>query len=102
YVGMQQLIDTIRQHGFHNLLFIDGTAAGEDIQQLPQHTLTGSNLVYAIHPYLGKQQHGSPQAWDQWFGDAAVQGNVPVVADEWSLYQDQYKFNASSDACFPD
>lgn len=102
YVGMQQLVDTIRQHGFHNLLFIDGAAAGEDIQQLPQHTLTGSNLVYAIHPYPGKQQHGSPQAWGQWFGDATVKGNFPVVADEWSLYQDQYKFNASSDACFPD
>ncbi|SRR6266496_3346038 len=90
YVGMQQLVNTIRNNGFKNLVFVDGTASGEDINLLPHHTLTGSNIVYAIHPYLSSKQHGTPAQWDAWFGNATTSGNFPVEADEWSQYQDRY------------
>ena len=99
YLGMQQLVDTIRNAGFNNLIFIDGTASGEDINLLPGYTLIGNNLVYAIHPYLSPQEHGTKGAWDAWFGNATTSGNFPVVADEWSQYQDQYSSSAHPEDC---
>ncbi len=99
YVGMQQLVNTIRNNSFKNLVFVDGTASGEDINLLPHHTLTGSNIVYAIHPYLSSKQHGTQTQWDAWFGKAATSGNFPVEADEWSQYQDRY---SSRTGCLTD
>ncbi len=87
YVGMQQLVNTIRQGGIQNLILAEGLASGEDIMLLPKHTLDGINIVYAIHPYLNDTNHHTPADWDHWFGNAATQGNFPVVADEWGEYQ---------------
>ncbi len=87
YVGFQQLVDTIRNNGAQNLIFADGTAAGEDIRLLPNHMLTGCNIIYAIHPYMDTNLHHTSQDWDNWFGNATTAGNFPVVADEWSEYQ---------------
>lgn len=87
YVGMQQLVDTIRGNGAQNLIFAEGLAAGEDIELLPQHLLQGGNIVYAIHPYLNATNHHTPAAWDHWFGNTAANGDFPVVADEWGEYQ---------------
>lgn len=87
YVGMQQVVNSIRRKGVKNLILVEGLAAGEDIMLLPEHTLTGSNIVYAIHPYLNDTNHHSPDDWDSWFGNAAANGNFPVVADEWGEYQ---------------
>ncbi|HEY7348112.1 MAG TPA: cellulase family glycosylhydrolase [Ktedonobacterales bacterium] len=96
YVGMQQLVDTIRSNAPSNLIFADGLAAGEDIALLPKHLLKGSNIVYAIHPYISSAQHGTVAQWDNWFGKAAASGNFPVVADEWSEYQ-----TATDAECYP-
>jgi hypothetical protein len=85
YVGMQKLVDTIRGNGAQNLIFIDGLAAGEDLQGVPTHRVNGNNIVYAIHPYIGSQ-HQSKQQWATWFGNVAAQANFPVVADEWNAY----------------
>lgn len=87
YVGMQQLVNTIRGDGVQNLILAEGLASGEDIMLLPKHTLTGSNIVYAIHPYFNATNHHSPADWDHWFGNTATIGNFPIVADEWGEYQ---------------
>lgn len=96
YVGMQQLVNAIRGLGVQNLIFAEGLAAGEDIRLLPEHTLTGSNIVYAIHPYLGTNGHSTPAGWNYWFGKTTTTGNFPVVADEWGEYQ------SSKEECIPD
>lgn len=101
YVGMQQLVNAIRNNGFKNLVFVDGTASGEDIRLLPHFTLAGSNIVYAIHPYLNKKQHSTKAQWATWFGNAAAAGNFPVVADEWGQYQDNY-YGSSPGSCMTD
>ncbi len=95
YVGFQQLVDTVRSSGATNLVFVDGLATGEDIALLPIHTLTGNNIIYAIHPYLSTQHH-TESDWESWFGDATTRGNVPIVADEWSEYQ------SDASECIPD
>src|SRR5215472_3190838 len=96
YVGMQQIVNTIRQNAQNNLIFVDGLAGGEDIALLQNYTLTGSRIVYAIHPYLSATQHANPTQWDLWFGNTATNGNFPVVADEWSEYQ-----NGNDGECDP-
>jgi hypothetical protein len=87
YVGMQAIIDTIRQAGSQNLIFVDGLAAGEDLNGVPTHLLHGGNIVYAVHPYFNATQHATPVEWDRWFGTIARTGDFPVVADEWGEYQ---------------
>lgn len=91
YIGMQQLVNSIRSNGAQNLIFAEGLAAGEDIKLLPAHLLQGSNIVYAIHPYLNSTNHHTSADWDGWFGNAATQGDFPVVADEWGEYQSTKK-----------
>jgi len=96
YVGMQQLVDSIRGNHASNLLFVDGLATAEDIKGLPSHLLSGSNIVYAVHPYFNATQHATPGQWDFWFGNAARVISSPVVVDEWSEYQ-----SATNLECFP-
>jgi hypothetical protein len=86
YIGMQDLVNTIRGNGAKNLIFIDGLAAGEDLRGVPAYRLKGNNIIYAIHPYAGIQ-HQSKLQWDTWFGNVAAQANFPIVADEWNAYQ---------------
>jgi hypothetical protein len=94
-VGMQALVNTIRANAPNNLILVEGLAAGEGIALLPSYTLTGSNIAYAIHPYLSATEHATPGQWDSWFGNAARNGNFPVVADEWGEYQ------SSKPECYP-
>jgi len=86
YVGMQTLVDEIRNSGATNLIFAEGLAAGEDIVRLPNHTLSGSNIVYTVHPYLNATQHHTSAQWDLWFGNSTNTLNAPVVADEWGQW----------------
>jgi len=94
YVGMQQIVDTIRGNGVQNLVFIDGLAAGEDLQGVLLHRIHGKNIIYAIHPYFGAQ-HKTRADWDHWFGSVAAKADFPIVADEWGEYQ------TTNEQCLP-
>lgn len=86
YVGMQQLVDTIRATGAQNLILVQGQGAGEsfDYDNFQSHLLHGTNLVYSIHPYLSSTQHLTRQNWEQWWGQAVTNLNVPFVVGEWN------------------
>ena len=86
YVGMQQLVDTIRATGAENLIFVQGQGAGEsfDYANFQSHLLHSTNLVYSIHPYLSTTQHLTQQDWMQWWGQSVESLNVPFVVGEWN------------------
>lgn len=86
YVGMQQLVDTIRATGAQNLILVQGQGAGEsfDYANFQNHLLHGANLIYAIHPYLSATQHLTEQDWEQWWGQSVLNLNVPFVIGEWN------------------
>ncbi len=86
YIGMQNLVDIVRSNHAQNLVFVDGLAAGEDLNGVPGHMLSGQNIIYAVHPYFGPL-HDNESEWNFWFGDAAKSIDAPVVADEWGEYQ---------------
>ena len=86
YVGMRELVNTIRSQNNSNLVFVDSLATGEDLNGVSVHLIGGGNVVYAIHPYFGAQ-HDNESAWNFWFGNITSSANVPVVADERGEYQ---------------
>lgn len=86
YIGIQQLVDTIRATGTENLIFVQGQGAGEsfDYYHFRDHLLKGTNIVYAIHPYLSQDQHLTAYEWEQWWGMSVQRLNIPFVIDEWN------------------
>ncbi len=79
YLGMQTLVDQIRNRGVNNLIWIEGP---REARELPANSrlIKGSNIVYSIHhPNLN-----SPGSWNQLGKLSDVH---PVVDGEWSQYQ---------------
>jgi hypothetical protein len=87
YVGMQQLVDSVRAEAAHNLILVEGPHFAQTLEGLPGHEITGANVAYAVHPY---GQH-SPAVWNTTFGTAAQ--THPVIIDEWGEW--------SAGACSP-
>ncbi len=81
-VGMQTLLDTVRQAGANNLVVVAGTDWGFDLSQLPTYHLNGTNIVYDTHPY----PYGTklPAYWDAAFGQ--VSASYPVISTESGEY----------------
>ncbi|HEX7734445.1 MAG TPA: cellulase family glycosylhydrolase [Ktedonobacteraceae bacterium] len=82
-VGMQELVDAIRQAGANNLLLIGGLNWGFDLSRLPTYALNGGNLVYDIHPYPynGKL---AVSDWDLNFG--ALSATYALISAESGEY----------------
>ena len=49
--GMQQLYDAVRATGADNLVVIGGLSYAYDLSGVPDHRITGYNILYATHPY---------------------------------------------------
>ena len=65
-VGMQELYDTVRATGAHNLVIIGGLRWAYDLSGVPAHRINGYNIVYATHVYdYGDKQ---PSMWEQDWG----------------------------------
>jgi len=84
YVGMQSLINEVRRYA-SNVILVEGLAKAETLSGLPSHPLTGSNLVYAVHPYFSLPRWSTSAGWNKNWGDISEQ--VPVVVDEWGEYE---------------
>jgi hypothetical protein len=83
-VGMQQMHDAVRSTGAQNIVIATGAVWGSHLQGVP--LLTGSNIVYGIHPYANKDNPAewSTVDWDTRFGNLASQ--VPVLATEFGSF----------------
>lgn len=78
YVGMQQLVDSIRAAGAPNLIFAEGPYSAGTLGGLADHELTGPNIAYSVHAPDAR----TPAQWDLRFGNASA--TVPVLFDDWS------------------
>lgn len=78
-VGMQQLYDTVRAAGAHNLVVIGGLNWAYDLSGVKDNRISGYNIVYATHPYntAGRQ----PQSWDHDWG--YLTATDPVIVTEF-------------------
>lgn len=88
-VGMQTLVDTVRQAGARNLVLAGGLNWGYDLSGLPQYALSGSNIVYDTHPYPYQGKSTSAD-WETSFGQISV--TYPVISAESGEYDCQASF----------
>ena len=49
--GMQQLYDAVRAAGAENLVVMGGLSWAYDLSGVPDHRVSGYNILYATHPY---------------------------------------------------
>lgn len=77
-VGMQKLLDTIRQTGANNLVIAAGLNWGYDLSQMPIYHLDGLNVVYDTHPY--PYGYKTSSYWDNAFGN--ISAIYPVISAE--------------------
>lgn len=83
YLGMQAIVDLIRNHGANNLVWIEGPGAASTLKHVRAYPISGGPLVYAIHRPRGDH---NPNVWDADFGFLVRDGVAPVMAGEWAQY----------------
>lgn len=81
-VGMQALVNAVRNAGASNLVIVAGMNWGYDLSQIGTYTITGSNVVYDTHPYPYNDKQ--PNTWDASFGN--ISAKYPVVSAESGEY----------------
>jgi len=81
-VGMQALVNAVRNTGAQNIVIIGGMNWGYDLSQLGTYHLSGSNIVYDTHPYPYADKQASN--WDYAFGAASA--TYPVISAESGEY----------------
>jgi endoglucanase len=90
--GMQQLYDAVRATGATNLVFVSGTRpqpdgigslspGGYDLRVAANDPLTGTNIVYASHPYYGPNCTTTPS--DLGTAAMAVASTAPTMFTEF-------------------
>jgi hypothetical protein len=83
YLGMQAIVDLIRNHGANNLVWVEGPGAASTLKHVRAYPISGGPLVYAIHRPRGDH---NPNVWDADFGFLVRDGVAPVMAGEWAQY----------------
>jgi endoglucanase len=77
--GMQTLVNTVRATGANNIVLAGGLAFSSVLAGAP--TLTGGNVVYAVHPYDNGGSGATNGSWANNFGNQAAK--APVIATEF-------------------
>lgn len=88
----QAIVDTIRIYDSNSLILIGGTSWSYNLQDIAANPVTGSNLVYAAHPYPAKCG-ANTKCWDAYFGNTA--GKYPVWVTEWGYYTPDQTYKTS-------
>ena len=84
FYGMQQVANSIRQHGGRNLLWVEGRRKGTTLAHAWAHRLRGVYpLMYAEHRPDGPHTTAN---WDRVFGYLAAKNLAPVLDGEWANY----------------
>lgn len=83
YLGMQTLLNYIRDDGATNLVWIEGPFTATTLARVKSYPITGGPLMYAIHHPSGP--HNSATWWAD-FGYLVKDGIDPVVDGEWTNY----------------
>lgn len=80
-VGMQTLINAVRNTGSQNVLIIDGLQWAQTFADVPPITDPAQKIVYGVHPYFGHLDY-FPNVWELQWGYLTAQ-RCAVAATEW-------------------
>jgi len=81
-VGMQALVDAVRNSGATNLVLVAGMGWGFNLSQISNYPINGSNIVYDTHPYPYAEKQ--PNSWNAAFGTISKQ--YAVISTESGEY----------------
>jgi len=81
-VGMQALVNAVRNAGASNVVIVAGMNWGYDLSKIGTYTITGPNVVYDSHPYPYSDKQ--PNTWDGAFGN--ISATYPVISAESGEY----------------
>lgn len=96
-VGMQTLVNTVRNTHATNLVLVAGDNWGYDLSKLSQYPITGSNIVYDSHPYPYNGKDTTAE-WDADFG--YLTSTYPVMSAEFGEYDCSSSFVSSAISYF--
>jgi endoglucanase len=84
-VGMQTMVNTVRSAGANNIVLVGGDGYAAHLDGVP--LLSGTNIVYAIHPYASPTgaNSWSSSDFDTRFGNLSA--TVPVISTEFGDFQ---------------
>ncbi len=104
FVGMQQLVDTIRAAGASNVIVAEGNQSDHDLSGLPQHTLTGQNITYGIEPDMGRgasfpYADDTERLWTTNWG--TLSATYPLMMEGFQDYPGSSACNPRSPQLFP-
>src|SRR2546425_4121181 len=81
-VGMQALVNAVRNTGATNIVLVAGMDWGYDLSLVAAYPITGTNIVYDTHPYPYPLKQ--PADWAKYFGN--VSNTYPVISAENGEY----------------
>ena len=81
-VGMQALVNAVRNAGANNLVLVAGRSWGYDLTEVGTIAITGGNVVYDTHPYPYAGKLAAD--WDSSFGNISLK--YPVISAESGQY----------------
>ena len=81
-VGLQALVNAVRNSGATNLVLVAGMDWGFDLSQISNYPINGSNIVYDTHPYPYVEKQ--PNSWNAAFGTISQQ--YAVISTESGEY----------------
>ena len=104
FVGMQQLVATIRAAGAANVVVAEGNQTDHDLSALPQHVLTGANVTYGMEPDLGRGTtfpygDSTRAQWEANWGNLSA--TYPLMMEAFQDYPGASLCNPRSPALFP-
>jgi hypothetical protein len=89
YVGMQTLVNSVRSVAPNNVIVAESISSDQHFTDIGNYLLDGSNIIYAVHPYLHSPTLQTLSWWqDNWrksWGNFASQH--PLLIGEWGEYE---------------
>lgn len=82
YLGMQNLVDTIRSTGAKQVIAVEGLSIGTSFYKIGNNLINDPNVIYEVHMYFSKKRSSST-IWDKDFG--FLSSRVPVYVGEWAF-----------------
>jgi hypothetical protein len=105
FVGMQQLVDTIRAAGADNIIVAEGNQSDHDLSGLPTHVLSGNDIAYGMEPDIGRGvtfPFGGSSAVSWYTNWGALSATYPLLMEAMQDYPGAALCNPRSPQLFPE
>ncbi len=83
YVGMQDIVDTIRQRGAKQPIVVESLPDRNGLDAIGNYLINDANIIYSWHLYFSESIERTPADWSRLFGDFSL--SHAVLIGEWAF-----------------